>query len=87
MHPVYELLEDKVLATGEKIKQIHRTRGPTPYTLYYAMHRDTEEIRLLATISWEDSGMRVTLKDAVAEPCIPEEVQAAMKELVRPPAP
>lgn len=51
------------------------------------MNRDTEDIRLLATVGWEDSGTRVTLKDAIAEPCIPAEVQTAMRTLAGAPIP
>lgn len=81
LHPVYALLKDKFLAAGESIKQVHRTRGAMPYTLYYATNRETEDIRQLATVSWEDSGAKVKFKDSIAEPCVPEEVQAEMRAL------
>lgn len=46
LHKVYNILE-KGLAQDEKIKQVHRTRRDPAYTLYYAMHKETEEIRQL----------------------------------------
>lgn len=87
LHPVYEVLDREVVTSEEKIKQVHRTRGSTPYTMYYAMNRATEHIRLMATASWIDSGTRVTLKEIVAEPNIPDDAKTALRELVGAPTP
>lgn len=66
LHPVCTLLYDnKVLVADEAIKRVHRERGASPFTLYYALHKDTEHIRQLATVCWEDSGAKVTIKDII----------------------
>lgn len=36
----------------------------------YAMHRATEVIRLLATVSWSDSGLRISVQEIVHETVI-----------------
>lgn len=75
-HPVYGVLQ------RHDIKQVHRTRGPQPHTLYYGMKGDTEEIRLLATVSWRDDGSKAALVDVIPEPVLGAEAQAALRGLV-----
>lgn len=86
LHTVYALLDGKARTGEENIKQVHRSRGPQPYTLYYAMHRDTENIRLLVAASWNDSGAKV-ISEIVTEPDISAEAQAALQALAGAPVP
>lgn len=87
LHQVHEVLEARVLAAEEQTKQVHRTRGPQPYMLYYAMHFRTEQVRLMATVSWSDSGVKVTINHFVPEPDIQDEAKAALRGLLGAPAP
>lgn len=84
---MYALLDGKVRTGEDMIKQVHRTRGPQPYTLYYAMHRDTDNIRLLATVSSNDSGAKVTISEIATEPDISAEAQVALQALAGAPVP
>lgn len=51
------------------------------------MNKATEAIRMLATVTWTDSGTIVKVQEMVAEPGLSQETQAKLKALVGPPAP
>lgn len=87
LDPIYDVISAKELKAGEVIKQVHRARGPQPYMLDYTMERATENIRWLATVCWNDTGVRVNLKEVVTEPGVDGETQAALQSLVGRPAP
>lgn len=80
LHKIHDVLSTE-FAPNEKIKHVHRTRGATLYTLYCAMHQETEAIRQLATVSWEDFGMKVTVTNIISEPCVKAEAQAELRVL------
>lgn len=80
-------LQSTALLPNESIKHVDRARSAQRYRLYYAMHRTTEDICLLATVAWNDSGERVSLQEVAAEPSFSEDTQRKLKALLSPPAP
>lgn len=65
----------------------NRARSAQPYTLFNAMHKMTEDIRLWATVAWNDPGERVSLQEVAPEPGLSEDTQRKLKALLSPPAP
>lgn len=49
--------------------------------LYYAMHRDMENIRLLPTVTRSDTGTTVAISEIATEADISPEPQAALQAL------
>lgn len=71
--------------SGEVVKLAHRARSAQSYTLYSVIHKATEAIRLLATVTWADSGTSVAVQEIIAEQGLIEETRAKLKALQGPP--
>lgn len=66
LHIVYDSLVSELTA-GEEIKQVHEQRCAEPRTDFCAKHSETDELRLMATVWWTDTGAKVVLRRMEAD--------------------